>query len=162
VDGIAGMIVGGAIALAAGFGGSMLIATRYARRHGDRRGVEGPEAPVRTIAALEFVRAYDELAHLAASGSGARARYTDGPGQQQRLDEAVEQLSRSAVTLRLLCTEEAYRAVADAARLCEQVAQALSGRAARAAAPRIEEAAAALQAHRAGLFNVLRAEIARA
>lgn len=162
MDGIAGMICVGAVALAGGLGGSMLIATLSAHRHGDRQGVEGPRAPVRTIAALEFVRAYDELAYLAAPGPGSRAHSTDGHGQQERLDEAVEHISRSAVTLRLLCTEEAYQAVEDAARLCEQVAQALSGRVARAAAPRFEEAAAALQAHRNGLFTVLRAEIARA
>jgi hypothetical protein len=156
------MILDGAVALGGGLGGSMLIATQYARRHGDSHGVEGPGAPARTIAALEFVRAYDELAYLAAPGLGSCASSTDGHGQQERLDEAVEHLSRSAITLRLLCTEEAYRAVEDAARLCEQVAQALSGRATRAAAPRIEETAAALQAHRNGLFAVLRAEIARA
>jgi hypothetical protein len=162
VDGIAGMIFAGAVALAGGLGGSMLIATLYVRRHGDRQGVEGPGVPARTTAALEFVRAYDDLAYLAAPGVGYRARSTDSHGQQERLDEAVEHLSRSAITLRLLCTEEAYRAVEDAAQLCEQVAQALSGRATRAAAPRIEETAAALQAHRHGLFAVLRAEIARA
>jgi hypothetical protein len=155
------VIIVGAVTLAGGIGGSVLISRVYGSRHSGRQGVEGPGARARTSAALEFARAYDELAYLAGPDPGGRTRHADGRGRHERLDETVEQLARSAIALRLLCTEEAYRTVEDAARLGEQVAQALSPRAARAAAPRIEEAAAALQAHRPGLFAVLRTEIAR-
>lgn len=160
MNGIAGMIVAGVVALAVGLGASMLISTVYASRHSGRHGVEGLGARARPDAALEFARAYDELAILAAPGARGRARLIDGQGQQERLDEVVQQLARSAINLRLLCTEEASQVVEDAARICEPVVEALSGSPARAAS-RIDEVIAALKDYRPGLFTVLRAEIAR-